>query len=151
VIADQVRLAGTVRSLHPETHAILPEWIENIVAQVCKTYNASYELNYRRGVPSVQNDFALTQMIEEASREAFGNDHIQIIAEPSLGAEDFALYLEHAPGSMFRLGVGNHNIANYPLHHPEFEVDESAIFTGVVTLAYSAYKYFKLSNLSNDF
>jgi amidohydrolase len=146
VIADQVRLAGTVRSLHPETHAALPKWIENIVAQVCQTYNASYELNYRRGVPSVQNDFALTQMIEEASREAFGNDHILIITEPSLGAEDFALYLEHAPGSMFRLGVGNPHLPNHPLHHPEFEADENSIFTGVVTLAYSAYKYSKLSS-----
>ena len=56
VIADGVRMAGTVRSLHPETHANLPQWIENIVASVCNSYGASYEINYRRGVPSVQND-----------------------------------------------------------------------------------------------
>jgi amidohydrolase len=38
VIADQVRLLGTVRSLHPETSAALPDWIEKIVAGVCQTY-----------------------------------------------------------------------------------------------------------------
>jgi amidohydrolase len=142
VIADRVRMAGTVRSLHPETHANLPQWIEGIIANVCNAYGASYEMNYRRGVPSVQNDFALTQLLETASREAWGSERVEIIQEPSLGAEDFALYLEQAPGSMFRLGVGFANRPNYPLHHPQFEVDESAIVTGVVTLAYAACQYF---------
>jgi amidohydrolase len=141
VIADQVRLAGTVRSLHPETHASLPHWIEDIIKNVCQTYGATYEMNYRRGVPSVQNDLYLTQILEQASREAFGHEAVQIIAEPSLGAEDFALYLEQAPGTMFRLGVGRDHEINHPLHHPQFEIDESCIFTGVVTLAYGAYKY----------
>jgi amidohydrolase len=142
VIADQVRLAGTVRSLHPETYENLPQWIETIVANICKTYSATYEINYRRGVPSVQNDHFLTEILEKASREAWGNSHVQIINEPSLGAEDFAMYLQHAPGSMFRLGVGKHDQVNYPLHHPEFEVNEEAIAVGVVTLAYSVYKYY---------
>ncbi|HEY9602903.1 MAG TPA: M20 family metallopeptidase [Allocoleopsis sp.] len=145
VIADQVRLAGTVRSLHPETHADLPEWIEQIVANVCNMYGARYEMNYRRGVPSVQNDLALTQLLEASAREAWGSDRVQILPEPSLGAEDFAVYLEHAPGTMFRLGVGLHNQLNYPLHHPLFEVDESAIVTGVVTLAYTIYQYWQTS------
>ena len=143
VIADQVQLTGTVRTLHPETHAKIPAWIERIVANVCQTYGARYEMNYRRGVPSVQNDLALTQLLEESAREAWGSDRIQILPEPSLGAEDFSVYLDHSPGSMFRLGVGFHNKPNYPLHHPQFEVDESAIITGVVTLAYTIYQYWQ--------
>lgn len=143
VIADQVRMAGTVRSLHPETHANLPQWIEGIIANVCNAYGATYEMNYRRGVPCVDNDPFLNQILEKASREAFGNDKVQIIPEPSLGAEDFALYLEHAPGTMFRLGVGFPDKTNYPLHHPNFDVDEAAVVTGVVTLAYTAYKYWE--------
>ncbi|MBF2001974.1 MAG: amidohydrolase [Synechococcales cyanobacterium C42_A2020_086] len=141
VIADQVRLLGTVRSLHPETSAALPSWIESIVAHVCQTYGAKYAMNYRRGVPSVQNDPALTQITESAAEEAWGSDRVQILLEPSLGAEDFSLYLEHAPGTMFRLGVAAPDRPSYPLHHPQFYVDESAIVTGVVTMAYSAYKY----------
>ena len=144
VIADQVRLLGTVRSLHPETRANLPNWIEKIVASVCNSYGAKYEVNYRRGVPSVQNDYELTQLIQVAAEEAWGSDRVQVLPEPSLGAEDFSIYLEHAPGSMFRLGVGFKDRAvNYPLHHPQFEVNESAIVTGVVTLAYSVYKYWQ--------
>lgn len=143
VIADQVRMLGTVRSLHPETSATLPSWIEQIVANVCRTYNANYEFRYRRGVPSVQNDMSLTQILESSAQEAWGSDRVEILLEPSLGAEDFSLYLEHAPGSMFRLGVGFRDKPNYPLHHPQFEVDESSIITGVVTMAYAVYKYWR--------
>ncbi|MDB9459070.1 M20 family metallopeptidase [Dolichospermum circinale CS-545/17] len=142
VIADRVQLLGTVRSLHPETRNNLPDWIEKIVANVCNSYNAKYQVNYRQGVPSVQNDNTLTQLLQSAAEEAWTNERVQILPEPSLGAEDFSIYLEHAPGAMFRLGVGyEERIINHPLHHPQFEVDESAIITGVVTLAYAAYKY----------
>ncbi|MCL6433821.1 MAG: amidohydrolase [Leptolyngbyaceae cyanobacterium HOT.MB2.61] len=145
VIADQVKLLGTVRSLHPETGGALPNWIERIVASVCQPYGARYQINYRRGVPSVQNNMAMTQLIESAAEEAWGSQGVQIIHEPSLGAEDFSVYLQYAPGSMFRLGVGFRDRHNYPLHHPQFEVDESAIVTGVVTLAYAACKYWQQS------
>jgi amidohydrolase len=141
VIADQVRMLGTVRSLHPETSAALPAWIEQIVAGLCQTYGAKYEMHYKRGVPSVQNDLALTQILESAAQEAWGSDRVQILLEPSLGAEDFSLYLDRAPGTMFRLGVGHRDRVNHPLHHPQFDVDEAAIITGVVTMAYAVCKY----------
>lgn len=147
VIADQVKLLGTVRSLHPETSANLPGWISNIVASVCQSYGARYEVNYRAGVPGVQNDIALSQLLQIAAEEAWGCDRVQVLPEPSLGSEDFSMYLEHAPGMMFRLGVGfKDRDINYPLHHPQFEVDEAAIVTGVVTLAYTVYKYWQQSD-----
>jgi len=141
VIADQVRLRGTVRSLHPETSAALPQWVEEIVASICRPYGARYDINYERGVPTVQNSHQLSQLIEVAAQEAWGYEGVQVLPEPSLGSEDFSLYLEHAPGAMFRLGVGRKDKPNYPLHHPQFAVDESAIVTGVVTMAYAAYRY----------
>ncbi|MEO0537605.1 MAG: M20 family metallopeptidase [Cyanobacteria bacterium P01_A01_bin.123] len=143
VIANQVNLLGTVRSLHPETRDTLPQWIEKIIVSVCQPYGATYTFDYRPGVPSVQNDPMLTQIMETAAQEAWGRDRVQRLLEPSLGAEDFSLYLDHAPGTMFRLGVGFADRPNYPLHHPQFEVDESAILTGVVTMAYAVYRYWQ--------
>ena len=143
VIADRVRMMGTVRSLHPESHANLPQWIENIVRGTCQTFGAKYQVDYRRGVPSVHNDETLTKIIEAATREAWGDQSVQLLPEPSLGAEDFSVYLERVPGCMFRLGVGHNGDKNYPLHHPKFEIDEAAIITGVVTMAYAACKYWQ--------
>ncbi len=141
IIADHVKMLGTVRSLHPDSHSCLPGWIENIVTNICDTYGAKCQVNYNRAVPSVQNDPKLTQLLESACREAWGTEQVQILNEPSLGAEDFSVYLEKAPGCMFRLGVGIAEQKNYPLHHPRFDIDEAAIVTGVVALAYTAYKY----------
>ncbi|MFM7470654.1 MAG: amidohydrolase, partial [Nodosilinea sp.] len=142
VIADRVKLLGTVRSLHPDSRNHLPAWIEKIVAGVCQSYGARYEVHYRRGVPPVVNDPGLTELTARCASEALGNEVLQLIHEPSLGSEDFSLYLEHAPGTMFRLGVGfTDRATNYPLHHPKFEVNEAAIATGVITMAYSAYRY----------
>ena len=147
VIADRVRLLGTVRSLHPETREQLPGWIEQIVANVCKSYGAKYQVEFHQGVPSVQNDYGITQILQSAGEAAWGADRVQVLPEPSLGAEDFSFYLDRAPGSMFRLGVGfKDREVNHPLHHPQFEVDESSIVTGVVTLAYATYKYWREYN-----
>jgi amidohydrolase len=143
IIADQVKMQGTVRSLHPETREALPAWIAGIVNGVCATYGATAIVDYRHGVPAVMNDFYLTHVVEAAAREAWGNHKVQVLPEPSLGAEDFAVYLDQVPGSMFRLGVGYPDRYNYPLHHPLFEINEEAIFTGIVTMAYSAYQYFQ--------
>ncbi|MEM1310973.1 MAG: M20 family metallopeptidase [Cyanobacteria bacterium P01_H01_bin.153] len=143
VIADHVRLTGTVRSLHPDTREELPGWIDAIVAGVCQPFGAKYEVRYRPGVPAVMNDPALTQLMEQCARSVCGDSHVQLIEEPSLGAEDFSVYLDHAPGTMFRLGVGASDQPNYPLHHPKFAVNEQAIAIGVSTLAYAMVRYWE--------
>ncbi len=143
VIADQVRLSGTVRSLHPETRTQLPQWIEGIVQNTCATYGARYTLTYTTGVPGVQNDPCLTQLVEQSARAAWGGERVQILTEPSLGAEDFSLYLEKVPGTMFRLGTGVAGQPYYSLHHPKFTVDETAIVTGVVTMAASVWSFWQ--------
>lgn len=142
IIADQVHMVGTVRSLHPETRQNLPQWIKNIVEGVCHSYGGKCQINYRHRLPSVQNDLELTKITEKSAREILGEEQVISILEPSLGAEDFAVYLDYAPGTMFRLGVGRKDKTNYPLHHPKFELDESCIVTGIQTMAYSAYQYF---------
>ncbi len=143
VIADQVRLTGTVRSLHADTHALLPEWIERIATDVCHLHGATCTVNYRRRCTSVLNDPDLTQLVADCASEALGSDRIQWIADASMGAEDFANYTSLAPGTMFRLGVGFAGRHNYSLHHPQFEIDETALIAGVVAMAYSAYRYWQ--------
>ncbi len=143
VIADHVRLVGTVRSLHPDTRQELPGWIEAIVAGVCHPYGAKYDVSYRPGVPSVLNDPQLTRLVEMSAQAICGAERVHRIDEASLGAEDFSVFLEHAPGSMFRLGIGYPDRPNYPLHHPKFQVNEAAIFTGVATLAHAICCYWE--------
>ena len=143
VIADRVIMQGTVRSLQPDTYEKLPTWIEEIVAGVCAMHGAKYELNYQRRVASVINTDHLVQIVANAAQSALGESRIEWLAEPSMGSEDFALYTERVPGTMFRLGVGFEGRHNHPLHHPKFEVDEAAIATCVLTMATSVYDYWQ--------
>lgn len=141
IIADRVQLSGTVRSFLPDSTTVLRPWIENLVAHTCAAYGATYHLSYTSAVPSVQNDRALTEILETSVTQQLGPESVYPMTEPSLGAEDFAVYLRHAPGSMFRLGVGGINRLNYPLHHPLFDPDERSIRVGVITMATAAVKY----------
>ncbi len=67
-----------MRSPHPETSARLPQWIEEIVASICRPYGARYEIDYQRGVPTVQNAPELSQLIELAAQEAWGYERVQV-------------------------------------------------------------------------
>ncbi|NJM99449.1 MAG: amidohydrolase [Phormidesmis sp. RL_2_1] len=148
VIADRVRLVGTVRSLHADTHALLPGWIEKIATDICHLYGATCTVNYTRGCNAVRNHGELTRLVADCASEALGGDRIEWISDASMGAEDFANYTDLAPGTMFRLGVGWRDRPNHPLHHPQFEIDEDAILAGVITMAYSAYRYWRVQHIA---
>ena len=145
VIADQVRLTGTVRSLHADTHALLPDWITKIANDTCLLHGATCTVKYTRRCTSVLNNPDLTNLVAACATEALGRDRIQWIADASMGAEDFANYTDIVPGTMFRLGVGFPGRANHPLHHAQFEIDENALLAGVITMAYSAYRYWQIN------
>ena len=56
--------------------------------------------------------------------------------EIRMGAEDFGFYSQLLPGCFFRLGTANKNkgiIAG--VHTPKFNIDESAIETGIGIMA----------------
>ena len=59
VIADQVRLLGTVRCLDLDQHAMLPGWIEDTVQAICAGCGGSAEVRYRCIAPPVDNDLSL--------------------------------------------------------------------------------------------
>ena len=56
VIADRVRLLGTVRCLDVDLHNRLPAWIEETVQAICSSFGASAEVTYRCIAPPVHND-----------------------------------------------------------------------------------------------
>ena len=148
VIADQVKLTGTVRSLHADTHALLPGWIERIATEICHLNGATCTVKYTRGCNSVRNNLDLTNLVASCAAEALGGDRIQWITDASMGAEDFANYTDLVPGTMFRLGVGFADKTNYPLHHSQFEINEDALLAGVITMAYTAYRYWQRTAVS---
>ena len=140
VIADHVRLLGTVRCLDLEVHARLPGWIEDTVQALCQGHGGQARVRYRCIAPPVKNDGPLTQLLAEAASDLLGRDQVIWLEQPSLGAEDFAQLQGDTPATMFRLGVAGPNGCT-PLHSNSFDPDEGALAVGVKVLGLSLLRW----------
>ncbi len=140
VIADHVRLLGTVRCLDLELHAQLPGWIEETVQALCRGHGGEARVHYRTISPPVHNDPALTALVADAAVELLGRERVQWLEQPSLGAEDFAELLEGTRGTMFRLGVAGPEGCT-PLHSNTFTPDEDCLAVGVKLLTLSLLRW----------
>jgi amidohydrolase len=140
VIADHVRLLGTVRCLDTDVHAQLPGWIEDTVQALCQGHGGEARVRYRVISPPVHNDPALTELVAEAAVELLGRSQVQWLEQPSLGAEDFAHLLEDTRGTMFRLGVAGPQGCT-PLHSNTFAPDEAALPVGIQVLTWSLLRW----------
>ena len=126
VIADRVRLLGTLRCLDTDLYRELPAWVESTAQDICRAYGGEARVQFRLIAPPVQNDPQLTALLEQVALEQLGQAQVLELDQPSLGAEDFAHYLPAVPGCMFRLGVaGPKGCA--PLHHGMFDPDEACL------------------------
>jgi amidohydrolase len=129
---------GTLRMLDRDVWETVPVLLDDIVRAVVAPYGVEAEVTHVRGVPPVVNDAAAVETLRAAATAFVGPGSV-CGTEQSLGGEDFGWYLEKVPGVLARLGVRRPGtLAAADLHHPEFDVDESAIDVGVRLLAGAA-------------
>ena len=140
VIADHVRLVGTVRCLDPGVHERLPGWIEDTVHALCRGHGGEARVHYRRIAPPVHNDPVLTRLVAAAAVDLLGSSQVEWLEQPSLGAEDFAALLEGHRGTMFRLGVAGPGGCT-PLHSNTFAPDEACLPVGIRVLTLSLLRW----------
>ncbi len=133
VIAERVKLLGTVRCLDMDLTNTLPNWIESVVQSIVSSFGAKASVKYRAIVPPVYNDSYLTDLLESSSIALLGEGNVVRLEKPSLGAEDFAELLEIVPGTMFRLGVQGPSGCS-PLHNGSFLPDENSLEVGIMVL-----------------
>lgn len=137
VIPGEAHLKGTVRTLSNSIRAEMPARMERITAGLCAAGRAEYEFTYAHGTPVVVNDARVTALIDSVGRDLLGPENVVFLETPTMGAEDFAFYLEHIPGAMFRLGVGTDVNA---LHTPTYNFSDDALPCGIAMLAHLALR-----------
>ena len=134
VIAERVKILGTVRCLDSQLYEKLPQWIEKTVKNIASNYGAKANINFKSIAPPVYNDPALTNLLSNCAKNFMDKEDIVFLENPSLGAEDFAFFLQDVPGTMFRLGVaGEQGCA--PLHSGYFSLDERSLELGIKILS----------------
>jgi amidohydrolase len=131
VIPDEVTLAGTVRTFDPAVRRDIPRRIDAIVKGITAAHGASYKLDYNLGYPVLVNDAAMAATARSAAERVFGAENV-VSSEPAMAAEDFAYYLQRAPGAFCSLGVGTPGSGDRASSHsPRFMLDEAGLPYGV--------------------
>ncbi len=140
VIPDHVELNGTLRSVETTTRKNLI----TAIRQTCRHYGElsgnTIVVKFRNPLGSVRNAEPVARAFERATLDALGEAAVVLLTQPSMGGEDFAVYLDHAPGAQARLGCAGDS--GWPrLHSPVFDVDEQVIGTGARIVSRAALKF----------
>ena len=115
------------------------DWLNFNISSIANSCGAEAKVKFREIVPPVNNDSEINKVLRDSSTAILGHKNVIELQKPSLGAEDFAEFLNKVPGAMFRLGVcGKKGCA--PLHSSEFDPDERAIIIGVIVITESIVK-----------
>ncbi|MCI0332222.1 MAG: amidohydrolase [Planctomycetes bacterium] len=135
VIPEQVVLEGTVRTLDRAVREKTIAHIRTLADGIEQVTGTKLDVCFERGTPSVYNDESLTALVTDVATELLGAERITALPRPSMGSEDFAVYLERVPGVMFRLGAAGDDGTWSGLHTPTFDVDERCLAVGAKILA----------------
>jgi hippurate hydrolase len=130
VIADSATLEGSVRTTRPEIREHIHDGIRRMARALGDLHNAKLEVIINPGYPPVVNTGPETQLAYRAAEQVVGRSGLMQMDHPSMGAEDFAYYLQEIPGCYVRFGARGGDDAYVPLHSPSFDIDEGVLVVG---------------------
>ncbi|MCB1366610.1 MAG: amidohydrolase [Rhodobacteraceae bacterium] len=121
VIAHEVRMQGTVRTLDAEYRAFAERRVREVATGTADALGAKAVVNWEPGYPVTMNTPENTVYAAEVARTIAGdvNDNV----DPIMPAEDFSYMLEERPGAYIFLGNGDTAMC----HHPAYNFDDEAI------------------------
>jgi amidohydrolase len=129
VIPDSVVLRGTTRSFDPAVRDMLEPAIRRVAEGACAALGAGMAMRYERRYPPTVNSAAETELAAATAAALVGADKVRRDLLPSMGAEDFACFLEKMPGAY--IWIGNGVAANQAmLHNPHYDFNDDILALG---------------------
>ncbi len=142
VVADEVKLAGTLRTYDPADRDFLLRRIGELARSVAEGMRA--EANFEPGMscPPIVNDPEITALMRRAAEATLGEEHVLGGDQRLPVSDDMARFLQEAPGCYAVVGAGN--VARgitAPHHNARFDLDEACLPIGLEILARAALEY----------
>ncbi|WP_457680623.1 M20 metallopeptidase family protein [Thermovibrio sp.] len=142
IIPDEVRLEGTIRTLSNSVRERIPKLMEKALWGITTAYGGAYQFEFEEGTPPLINDQKTTEFALRKMAELLGKERVVLLERPTMGGEDFSVYLQRVPGTFVRLGIRNEEKGIvYPLHNSKFDVDEDALPVGVAVESFLALSW----------
>lgn len=124
VIPGQAELLVNIRSDRPSSREALAGKLEQVTAGVCAAHSAQFHLEHLHQVPPLVNDPKWSErVLTIANRHAVSHDIQQLDYMPTMGAEDFAFYLQEVPGCFFFVGNGD----SAYLHNEHYDFNDAVL------------------------
>lgn len=129
IIAENVRLEGTLRTFDPKVYDSMKTRVKEICAGMEKSYNCKIELDIKDDYPSVNNN----RYMYEEFVNALGEEKV-IKLNPMMISEDFSYYQREVPGLFFMLGSRDEEKGFINgLHNMNFNFNEEVLINGLNT------------------
>ncbi|HYN85394.1 MAG TPA: amidohydrolase [Pyrinomonadaceae bacterium] len=141
IIADEVKMEGTMRTLNEEVRKRAQQLMRETLQNVTAAYGATFELTFEENASVTYNEPALVEESLPSIRRVVG-DANAVSIKPFMPAEDFAYYQKVIPGFYYFLGVGDRERGiTSPWHTSDFDVDEDSLVVGVKVMATTLVEY----------
>jgi amidohydrolase len=142
IIADQVTLRGTIRTLEAGVRRELKERMQRTVKGVAEAHGTTATLRFvDDGFPPTVNEAAHTRASVPSLERVFTPART-LEVRPQMGAEDFAAFAQLVPGLYFKIGVRNRERGITAMIHTEdFDIDEGALPLGVRAMSTLVWDY----------
>lgn len=136
IIPDHVLLEGTFRTLNEEWRASAHKKMVNLAEKMAEAMGGTCEFEVRKGYPFLVNEPELTGKMKTAAIDFLGEENVEDL-DIWMAAEDFAYYSQEIDACFYRLGVRNETKGIVSsVHTPTFDIDESALETGMGLMAW---------------
>ncbi len=127
IIPRIVKMTGTIRAMEKETKDLIVDRIESLRKGLEISYNCKINIEFRHLYPAIYNDKDLYEKI----KPALGKD--LMVADITMGAEDFSYFALEVPSVYFLLGTRNEEKGfTYPAHNSRFDLSEESLLYGLL-------------------
>ena len=111
IIPDQVTMRGAMRAFDEGLRQEMLEQIRKITRDCCAALGAKGEVIRDVGIPSIISDPEIADGVARAVEESLGQEHLHWVLEPSMGSDDFSVWMEACGGRGVQFQVGTHDPA----------------------------------------
>ncbi|PKO55053.1 MAG: amidohydrolase, partial [Betaproteobacteria bacterium HGW-Betaproteobacteria-19] len=130
VIPDRAELSGTVRAFSEHVQERIEARLRELCDGMAAAFGVRIEFEYRRGYPPTINSAAEAELCTDVAAALVGAGQVDTSARPSMGAEDFAFFLQRKPGAYVWIGNGPGE-GGCTLHNPHYDFNDDIIPVGV--------------------
>jgi amidohydrolase len=137
VIPDEAKMVGTVRTFTTPVLDMIEQRMGEIATHTAAAFGAEAEFTFRRNYPPLVNHAKETKFAVEVMKAVVGADKVDDNVEPTMGAEDFAYFLQAKPGCYIFIGNGEgdhrdggHGLGPCVLHNGSYDFNDNLLPVG---------------------